>query len=302
MTSPLAPSKTACPCTLAMPYTPGERRLHVWGFGLMACWLLAAIAGPALMDHVGFVVNPHGHAHLYSHGHPFVDARGWWLIPNALDVLSNLPLMVAGAWGLLALRQRVVSAAARQALVVFFGGLLFTGVGSAVYHWAPSAASLVLDRLGMAVTFAGALSLAAAVRVSLAAARCTLGVVMVLALLSALMPLTHDNPLPWLMVQFGGMALLGWTALQKQVPGALGVRLGLLIGLYALAKVFELGDATIFHATGEGISGHSLKHLVAALAAWPVIHAVRQNAATPAPAKKAPPKTSTPTSTRLADQ
>jgi hypothetical protein len=283
-----------------MPYTPAEKRLHAWGFGLIACWLLAAVAGPGLLEYAGIVLNPHGHAPLYPHGHPFVDARHWGFVPNALDVLSNLPLMVAGAWGLMALRRREMSASARQALVVFFGGLLFTGVGSAVYHWAPNAVSLVMDRLGMAVAFAGALSLAAAVRVSSAAARCTLGVVMVLALLSALMPLTHHNALPWLVVQFGGMALLGWTALQKQVPGALRVRLGLLIALYALAKALELGDAAVFQATGEAISGHSLKHLVAALAAWPVIHAVRQNAATTAPAKKVP--TSASTCTRFADQ
>jgi hypothetical protein len=184
---------------------------------------------------------------------------------------------------------------------LFFVGLVFTGLGSVVYHWTPNAASLVLDRLGMAVTFAGTLSLAVAGRVSSAAARCTLGVVMVLALLSALMPFTHGNVLPWLVVQFGGMALMGWTALQKQVPGALRVRLGLLIALYSVAKAFELGDAAVFHATGEWISGHSLKHVVAALTAWPVIHAVRQNAATTVPAKKVPAKTTTITTTRLAD-
>lgn len=284
-----------------MPYTPAEKRLHAWGFGLMACWLLAVLAGPALLAAAGVVLNLHGHPHLYAHGHPFVDSRGWWLIPNALDVLSNLPLMAAGVWGLLVLRARTMSASARQALVVFFVGLVFTGLGSMVYHWAPNAASLVLDRLGMAVTFAGALSLAVAGRVSSAAARCTLGVVMVLALLSALMPLTHGNVLPWLVVQFGGMALIGWTALQKQVPGALRVHLWLLIALYAVAKAFELGDATVFHATGEWISGHSLKHVVAALAAWPVIHAVRQNAAITVPAKKVPAKSTTIAPTRLAE-
>jgi hypothetical protein len=51
-----------------------------------------------------------------------------------------------------------------------------------------------------------------------------------------------------------------------------------LIGLYALAKLLELGDEAVFHATGDGVSGHSLKHLVAGLAAWPVLRAMRQNA------------------------
>jgi hypothetical protein len=38
------------------------------------------------------------------------------------------------------------------------------------------------------------------------------------------------------------------------------------LGLYALAKVAELSDAAIFHATGW-VSGHTLKHLLAAAAA-----------------------------------
>jgi len=84
--------------------------------------------------------------------------------------------------------------------------------------------------------------------------------------------------LPWVVVQFGGMALMAWLALHKPRAGALGVRLGVLIGLYALAKLLELGDEAVFHATGEVVSGHSLKHLVAGLAAWPVLRAVRQNA------------------------
>jgi hypothetical protein len=84
--------------------------------------------------------------------------------------------------------------------------------------------------------------------------------------------------LPWAVVQFGGMALMVWLALHQPRAGALGVRLGVLIGLYALAKLLELGDTAVFHASGEVVSGHSLKHLVAGLAAWPVLRAMRQNA------------------------
>jgi hypothetical protein len=44
--------------------------------------------------------------------------------------------------------------------------------------------------------------------------------------------------------------------------------------VYAAAKVFELNDHEIYHWTGQLVSGHTLKHLVAALAAWPVIAAI----------------------------
>ena len=58
-----------------------------------------------------------------------------------------------------------------HALRVFFAGLILSGLGSATYHWAPDAGSLVIDRLGMAVAFAGVLALAVAERVGPRASR-----------------------------------------------------------------------------------------------------------------------------------
>lgn len=255
-----------------------------WATALLVLWLLALTAGPAVSDLFGLSLNAHGHAHLHAHGHPFVDARTLFGIPNAMDVLSNAPLALAGLWGLLALRGRTLPGATRQAAQVFFAGLLATGFGSAVYHWAPDATGLVWDRLGMAVTFAGALSLAVAERVGQAPARRSLHLLPLLATLSAILPAFTGNVLPWAVVQFGGMALIVWMALRRPVPGAIGVRLGALIGLYALAKVLELGDAAVFHATADTLSGHSLKHLTAAVAAWPVIAALRPRRAAQAPA------------------
>ena len=39
----------------------------------------------------------------------------------------------------------------------------------------------------------------------------------------------------------------------------------------------EMGDEVVFHATGDAVSGHGLKHVAAALAVWPVWSALRQN-------------------------
>lgn len=263
--------------TFAAVLTPRRPpAFHAWACALIALWLAALFAGPALLAGTGLALNPHGHARLYAHGHPFVDARVLWGIPNAIDVLSNAPLSLAGLLGLLALRGRGLPGATRAALEVFFAGLLVTGFGSALYHWAPDAAGLVADRLGMAVTFAGALALAVSERVGQAQARPVLLVAFMVAVVSAALPFTHGNVLPWAVVQFGGVALIAWAALQASAPAAIGVRIGALIAWYALAKALELGDAGVFHATGEGVSGHSLKHLAAALAAWPVIAAVRR--------------------------
>lgn len=254
-----------------------------WATALLVLWLLALVAGPALSGALGLSLNAHGHAHLHAHGHPFVDARTLLGIPNAMDVLTNLPLALAGLWGLRVLRGRTQPVATQQAALVFFAGLLATGFGSAWYHWEPDAAGLAWDRLGMAVTFAGALSLAVAERVGQVPARWSLQLLLPLATLSAILPALTGNVLPWAVQQFGGMALMVWLALRRPVPGAIGVRLGALIALYALAKVLELGDAAVFHATVETISGHSLKHLTAALAAWPVIASLKHLRAAHAP-------------------
>ena len=284
--SPSAPATAPTPfLNMTMPLTPSQRRLRAAGGLAFAVWCLAALFGPALLAQVGISLSPYGLAQIHPHGHPFVDARSWLGLPNALDVLSNVPFAFAGGWGLWALKRAERSAfpvGTREALRVFFWGLVLTSAGSSIYHWAPSAQSLVMDRLGMAVTFAGALGLAMAERVKLEAARATWLTVAVLGAVSAVMTLSHGNVLPWAVVQFGGMGFMAWATLRRPLPTALGMSLGGLLLLYALAKVFELGDAAVFHATGDLLSGHSIKHLIAALAAWPVIRAIRQNAHTSA--------------------
>lgn len=273
MTSQARPIHPDLAVRRPMPKSPVEQRMCRFGLVLLALWLLAAVLGPAML-----ALPSHGLIDLHPHGHPFIDDRTVWGIPNFMDVLSNAPLLAAGLLGMWTMRSEPLLPPLRQAVAVFFVGLMVTGLGSAWYHWAPDAQGLVLDRLGMAVAFAGALALAVAERVSAAAARVTLRASLMVALLSAVMPLSHDNVWPWAVVQFGGMALMLWLSLQKQVAGAVGVRIGALLALYAVAKLFELGDEAVFHASGEVVSGHSLKHLVAALAVFPVVAAVRQNA------------------------
>ena len=283
--SPRAARRANHPAAVHRPAPTAETAFIAWAFCLLTLWLVALWAGPALLDALGMALNSHGHTQLYAHGHPFVDARTLLGLPNAMDVLSNLPLALAGLSGLLARRDRSLPGATQLAAQVFFVGLLLTGCGSAWYHWAPDADGLVWDRLGMAVTFAGALGLAVSERVGQAPARSTLWITLSLATVSAALPLWTANVLPWAVVQFGGMALIVWLSLRSSVPGAAGIRLGALIGLYALAKLLELGDEAVFHATDEWVSGHSLKHLAAALAAVPVLVGLRRlpNPAHPQP-------------------
>jgi len=210
-----------------------------------------------------------------AHQHAFADQRGWVGIPCALDVLSNLPFAAAGAWGLAWLRRAVLDITSRALAALFFAGLLCTAVGSAVYHWQPQDASLVWDRLGMVLPFAGLLGLAAHGRVSARAGWAAAGAVLLAGPLAVGTWAWGGNLLPWAVVQLGGMLVVLALAALPRRAGTLALNLGAVIALYGAAKLFEAADHAVFEATGQWLSGHSIKHVLAACAAWPVLAALR---------------------------
>ena len=212
-----------------------------------------------------------------AHQHTLADQRALWGIPCALDVLSNLPFAIAGLWGLVALRRvapGMLDAPSRALASLFFAGLVCTAAGSALYHWQPQDAGLLWDRLGMVLPFAGLLGLAGASRVSARAGAAAAGTVLLAGSLAVLWWSHSGNLLPWAVVQLGGMLVVLALACLPRRDGALALHLGAVMALYALAKLFEAADHAVFEATGQAVSGHSLKHVLAAAAAWPVLAAL----------------------------
>jgi hypothetical protein len=255
---------------LQLPLVPG--RLPFAGLQLREKYLAAALVALGLAA----LFAPTLPAAAWPIPH-YVDTRTCLGLPNAGDVLSNLAFLVMGVWGLAQLRARNDAPVGARC---FFVGLILTCMGSSFYHLDPDLPQrLIADRLGMAVAFAGFLGIAAGERVSVRAGRATVMLVTVAGLLAAW--IARDNLTPWVVVQFGGMALAVGLALVRPLPGALGVPMGGVLLFYVAAKLFELGDATVFAATGLTVSGHTLKHLTAALAALPVIWALRSTARAP---------------------
>lgn len=198
--------------------------------------------------------------------HRFADARTLLGVPNALDVISNLGFLVAGLYGLHEVasnRLHLFSTALKAGVFVTFIGFVATAIGSAAYHLAPADGGLVADRLGMVVAFAGVLGMAAAQRVSSRAGFALLGAALVLGPCAVIAWSMLGTLTPYAVMQFGGIALLvGLLTAPALGPGP---NWRWLVAAYLAAKVFEGADAFVWDLTGHLVSGHTLKHLVAAL-------------------------------------
>jgi hypothetical protein len=204
--------------------------------------------------------------------HHFADTRTLMGVPRAMDALSNLLFLVLGGTGLayhFLGRLNYLNSAMRTSGLIFFLGFVLVGVGSAYYHLDPNDWGLAWDRMGMVVAFAGVLGLVAAHRVSVRAANLLLPVALMGGVLSVVWFAATDSITPYLVMQFGGIGLVAGASWLPTHGG--GPNWAALIGAYALAKVLEMEDLQVFQFTQGVVSGHTLKHLFAALAALAVL-------------------------------
>jgi hypothetical protein len=162
--------------------------------------------------------------------------------------------------------------------VVFFAALVLTGLGSGYYHWAPGNARLAWDRLPLAITVVGLLDATIGDRIGPGAA---------LSLLAPLVGLAAVSVGYWHLTELRGAGDLRLYALVQFYPlVAIPLMLWLLparytrggdvlvaAATYALAKAPELADGWVFRAIV--VSGHTLKHLLAALAGYWVVRMLR---------------------------
>lgn len=205
--------------------------------------------------------------------HRFADGRSLWGIPNFCDVSSNAFFLVGGALGLWAATRagtRFEARSERAPYGLFFLGMLLTSAGSAYYHWAPDNERLLWDRLPMMLAF-----------MSLVAAQASdrLGRSVGLRALAPLLAVGAASVLFWYATERAGVGnltpyavLQAWAVLGVALLAALfrsrythGGSVAWTFAAYALAKVTESYDEAIFAALGF-VSGHTLKHVLAALA------------------------------------
>jgi len=258
-----------------------------WTRWFLGASLIAAIGGViGLWLHGAIPQDPHYHC--------FADGRAWLGIPNFSDVMSNLPFVVFGVMGLVWVFTKAVRLALaeteRAAWAIFFVGVFLTGFGSGYYHWAPSNATLVWDRIPMAISFAGLVAALVADRLSLKAAAWLL---MPLAAAGVASVFYWDyteragrgDLRPYAIVQFAPLVMIPSVAVAFK---GRWIRTGTLmhaLAWYVAAKVLEALDHQVFDLlTVNGIalvSGHSLKHIAASIGPLVILLGLKRAVAHP---------------------
>ena len=202
--------------------------------------------------------------------HSFADTRIFAGIPNFFDVMSNLPFLIVGVFGVRFCHCSEPGAVNRAWLALFLG-VAFVSAGSAYYHWNPTNQSLVWDRIPMTMAFMG---------LFVALLGEYLGHRLAAILLVPAVLLGIATVLYWAL--FDDLRLYYWVQLVPllTIPAAMMLfqsrytrdwLLLVALGWYALAKVAEVYDQAIFRATSEVVSGHTLKHLLVAAGCYTVL-------------------------------
>ena len=240
----------------AQPKVTLEKLLSLLGFpffggaGFFAKWyvLQAALHAPIPQDKAY---------------HFFADVRTCLGIQNFGNVASNLAFLLTGIIGW-AWCYRNLKTGARLSWMIFFAGVSLVFAGSGFYHATPNDDTLVWDRLPMTIAFMGLFAALVGEHLGMQYERPVLIPALVIGVASVFWWRYTDDLRVYVWVQ--GAPLLAIPFILAMFPGRYTHRVYLLYGLafYALAKVAEFYDRETFGLTSQFISGHSVKHLLAA--------------------------------------
>jgi hypothetical protein len=210
--------------------------------------------------------------------HRFADQRACLGLPNCLDTASNVLFVLAGVAGLRLLyrpsgRPLFIEQGEVLPYALFFFAAILVGLGSGFYHLAPDNERLVWDRAAMALALMAWLAAILCERVSVKA-----GIRLLLPLVAAGLfsvawwhwseARSLGDLRPYGLMQLSPMVLIP-LVLRLYPPRYSHDRdILMVIGLYGAALLCDLSDRLVFTLTHGLVSGHTLKHMIAALAVW----------------------------------
>ncbi|MFZ6842873.1 hypothetical protein [Undibacterium sp. RuTC16W] len=233
-------------------------------------WLVGVISAALLL---------HGPIAQLPHYHEFADQSVWCGLSHAADVLSNGGFALVALWGMWRLwpvRTHPAIKAGWCAYRLFLVSLFLTAFGSGFYHLAPDNARLLWDRLPIALAFAGLLAAVRAETVVTASIdtvrqrRDVIGFVMFAVISVAWWFFTDRQGAGdlrfYLLLQGLPLILIPLWQTLYGAASADRIAFAAALAVYVLAKLAEIHDHELAHAL-HAISGHTLKHLLATLAA-----------------------------------
>ncbi|XP_057530516.1 uncharacterized protein LOC130808960 [Amaranthus tricolor] len=201
--------------------------------------------------------------------HNFADQRQFLGIPNMLNVISNIPFLVIGLIGLVLCHYRNYFKLSLQGEVwgwsCFYIGVAAVGIGSSYYHLQPNDASLVWDRLPMTFAFTSLVAIFIIERVDEQKGTASLLPLLLAGIISILYWRFFDDLRPYAVVQFVPCIALPLMAILLPSMYTHSAYWLWAAAFYLLAKIAEAEDKPIYELTHHVVSGHTLKHLSAAL-------------------------------------
>lgn len=213
----------------------------------------------------------------------FADQRRVWGVPNFWNVVSSLPFLAVGLAGTMQLLgpwPRGALFSLKPAYLAFFVSIALVAFGSMYYHLDPTHITLVWDRLPMAIAFMAFFCVIVGEHISPRLGRLLLWPLVACGLVSvAYWSFTEaagrgDLRL-YIIVQYLPMVLIPLILLLFP-SGFSHVRwVWALLGAYGVAKLLELADEPVYSAL-QVVSGHTLKHLAAALGVYLFLHALKR--------------------------
>jgi hypothetical protein len=148
--------------------------------------------------------------------------------------------------------------------------MLLTALGSGYYHLAPDNETLFWDRLPMTIAFMGLVASQIVDRINVRAGLALLVPMLLLGAASVIYWRATEragvgNVLPYGILQGYSVVIVLLLALLSPSRYTRGNDLYWVFGWYVLSKILETFDAQVL-ALGGAVSGHTLKHIAAAMA------------------------------------
>jgi hypothetical protein len=201
--------------------------------------------------------------------HDFADQRKLFFgIPNTLNVISNIPFFF-GIIGLVLCYWKNYFQLSLQGELwgwtLFYVGVAGVAFGSSYYHLNPNDATLVWDRLPMTVAFTSIMAIFIIERVDEKKGTISLLPLLLAGVLSIMYWRYFDDLRPYAAVQFVPCIVIPIMAIIIPPMYTHSSYWLWAAGFYLLAKVTEALDKPIYKWTHQIVSGHTLKHLFAAM-------------------------------------